>query len=207
MKRPPSVAASTNSDRKNVLLVVTHGARRNLRANIFRKHGIEVVCASHTGEARLLWHPGSYDLVIFDAHHDSAAAVELGDEMKASCPGQRVAYLVGKPEYLASSPGTNGANEAPTKRYEETLRQMMANACEALPRRGGFLEATWRMSLARSVTPSQQASRPQPLLEVLHEDTMAPPSITFGEAIRREQQAQEEIAAVPSQEEAAGSAE
>lgn len=191
MKRPPSVAASVNSDRKNVLLVVTHGARRNLRANIFRKHGIEVVCASQVSDARMLWHPGSYDLVIFDSHHDSAAALELCDEMKATCPGQRIAFLVGKPEYLASAPGSNGAADEPARRYEETLRQMMATACDALPRRGGFLEATWRMSLARSVTP-QQAPRPEAVVHALHEDVVAP-SISFGEAIRREQQVQGEV--------------
>lgn len=189
MKRPPAVAASPNSERKNVLLVLSHGARRNLRANIFRKHGIEVVCASHLGEARLLWHPGSYDLVIFDSHSDSVATEELSDEMKASCPGQRVAFLVGKPEYLASAPGSNGAGDETCKAYEETLRQMMANACDALPRRGGFLEATWRMSLARSVMPTQQAPRAESVLQVLHAE-MAEPTVTFGEAIRREQQAQ-----------------
>lgn len=193
MKRPPAVAASLNSERKSVLLVVSHGARRNLRANIFRKHGIAVVCASQIGDARLLWHPGSYDLVIFDSPHDSAAALELSDEMKSTCPGQRVAFLVGKPEYLASAPGANGGTDEPSKRYEETLRQMMANACDALPRRGGFLEATWRMSLARSVMPTQEAPRAESVVQVLHGE-IAEPAITFGEAIRREQQAQDDSA-------------
>jgi CheY-like chemotaxis protein len=193
MKRPPPVRAGTLSTiKKHILLVVSHSPTNSLRANVLRKHGIDVVCAHHMGDARLLWHPGSYDLVLFDVHCDNSAALELADEIKAECPGQRIAFLVGRPEYLAASPRENGGNDragqdAPPKRHEETLRQLMATACEALPRRGGFLEATWRMSLARAVKPEAVSSSPRPIahpiIEVAEEEISA--SLSFGSAIRQ----------------------
>jgi hypothetical protein len=191
MKRPPPVrAGSLLADKKHILLVVTHSPKNSLRANVLRKHGMDVICAHHLGDARLLFHPNTYDLVLFDLRHDNGAAVELSEEMKAECPGQRIAFLVGKPEYLADAPDhTNSELDAPPKRYEETLRQLMATACEALPRRGGFLEATWRMSLARAVKPGAmpQASRPVVhALTTLEEPSQeAPASFSFGDAVRQ----------------------
>jgi hypothetical protein len=187
MKRPPPVqAGSLPADKKHILLVVTHSPKNSLRANVLRKHGMDVVCAHHVGDARLLFHPDTYDLVLFDLHHDNGAAVELSQEMKDECPGQRVAFLVGKPEYLAALPDhTDRGPDAPPKRYEETLRQLMATACEALPRRGGFLEATWRMSLARAVKPEAMPQAPRPVVHPLTTLEEAPVSFSFGDAVRQ----------------------
>jgi DNA-binding NtrC family response regulator len=187
MKRPPPVrAGSLFADKKHILLVVTHSPKNSLRANVLRKHGMDVVCAHHVGDARLLFHPGAYDLVLFDLRHDNGAAVELSEEMKAESPGQRVAFLVGKPDYLAASPdSTDRSADVPPKRYEETLRQLMATACEALPRRGGFLEATWRMSLARAVKPEAMPQAPPPVVHALTTLEEAPTSFSFGDAVRQ----------------------
>jgi CheY-like chemotaxis protein len=187
MKRPPPVrAGSLLAGKKHILLVVTHSPKNSLRANVLRKHGMDVVCAHHVGDARMLFHPDTYDLVLFDLRHDNGAAVELCEEMKAECPGQRVAFLVGKPEYLADSPDhTDGGLDAPPKRYEETLRQLMATACESLPRRGGFLEATWRMSLARAVKPEAMPQAPPPVVHPLTTLEEAPVSFSFGDAVRQ----------------------
>lgn len=197
MKRPPPVRAGTmSSEKKHVLLVVTHSPKNSLRANVLRKHGMEVVCAHHVGDARLLFHPGTYDLVLFDLRHDSTGALELSQEMKAECPGQRVAFLVGKPEYLADSPNhTDGVLDAPPKRYEETLRQLMATACEALPQRGGFLEASWRMSMARAVKPEAMPPAPQPVVHPLSipEERAAAVSMSFGDAIRQAETEEQSI--------------
>ncbi|MBZ5568095.1 MAG: hypothetical protein LAN64_09635 [Acidobacteriia bacterium] len=193
MKRPPAVrAASLCTGKKLVLMVVTRSPKNNLRANVLRKHGLEVVCANHIGDARMLWHPDTYDLVLFDLRHENGATEELCRDMKAESPEQRIAFLVGKPEYLASSPSANelAADEAP-KRYEEILRQLMATACEALPQRGGFLEATWRMSLARAVKPAPIPPTPR---EVVHPVTALPEvpvSFSFGDAVRQAEAAGE----------------
>ncbi len=194
MKRPPPVrAASLSAVKKHILMVVTRSPKNNLRANVLRKHGLEVVCANHIGDARLLWHPDTYDLVLFDLHRENGAAAELCRDIKAERPGQLVAFLVGKPEYLATAPSTAelAGDEVP-KRYEETLRQLMATACEALPQRGGFLEATWRMSLARSVKPSsvpRAATLPVQQVAELPEVAV---TFSFGDAVRQAEAAEQE---------------
>ena len=63
--------------KKKVLLIVSNMSKRNLRASVLRKHGLEVVCASRVSDARMLWHPLTYDLVLFDARNDQANATEL----------------------------------------------------------------------------------------------------------------------------------
>jgi CheY-like chemotaxis protein len=193
MKRPPAVrAGSLSTDKRRILLVVTHSPKNSLRANVLRKHGMEVVCAHHIGDARLLWHPATYDLVLFDLRHENGAALELSRDMKAECPGQRVKFLVGKPEYLASAPDhDNLGPDQPPKRYEETLRQLMATACEALPRRGGFLEATWRMSLARAVKPEALPPSPRPVVHQLTSLEDAPAAYSFGDAVRQAEASEE----------------
>lgn len=174
--------------KKKVLLVVSNMSKRNLRASVLRKHGLDVVCASRVSDARMLWHPLTYDLVLFDARNDQANATELCVEMRSRAPKQRIAFLVGKPEYLASSPAPfeEGFVEEMPTRCEENVRQLMTNACEALPRRGGFLEARWRMALARSVKPEQESHRParlvDPLPRVIAVDDNA--SASFGDAVR-----------------------
>lgn len=194
MKRPPAVrAASLPTVTKHVLLIVTHSPKNNLRANVLRKHGLDVVCANHIADARMLWHPNTYDLVLFDLRHENGAAVELCRDMKAESPKQLVAFLVGKPNYLSASPAAHelASDDAP-KRYEETLRQLMATACEALPRRGGFLEATWRMSLARAVKPAPIVDTPR---EVVHQLTSLPAvdvvPFSFGDAVRQAEASEE----------------
>ena len=197
MKRPPAVrAASLSAVKKHVLMVVTRSPKNNLRVNVLRKHGLEVVCANHIGEARMLWHPDTYDLVLFDLRHENGAAVELCHDIKNERPGQLVAFFVGKPDYFAAAPPEAEINSDETpKRYEETLRQLMATACEALPQRGGFLEATWKMSLARAVKPS--APRPElsptlPAVEVTALPDVAV-SFSFGYAVRQAEAGEQEM--------------
>ncbi len=193
MKRPPAVPAATLPVvKKHVLLVVARSPKSTLRANVLRKHGVEVVCADHIGDARMLWHPNTYDLVLIDLRHENGAAVELCRDMKAECPGQRVAFYVGKPDYLADSPCLDQAHpDVAPKRYEESLRHLMSTACEALPRRGGFLEATWRMSLARAVKPAAVPDSPPPVVHQLITLPETPPAYSFGDAVKQAEAATE----------------
>ncbi len=192
MKRPPAVrAASLSATKQRILLIVSHTPKNNLRANVLRKHGVDVVCAHHIADARMLWHPETYDLVLIDLCQENGASEELCRDMKAESPEQRIAFLVGKPEYLADAPAAPRVDEPP-KRYEETLRQLMATACEALPRRGGFLEATWRMSLARSVKPAPIDGAPRPVVHQLTSLPEAPPApFSFGDAVRQAEAGEE----------------
>jgi CheY-like chemotaxis protein len=188
---------AASAQQKKILLVVTSMSKRNLRASVLRKLGIDVVCAAHLSDARMLWHPSTYDLVLFDMSHDTATATELCRDMKAEFPAQKVAWLVGKPGLLAGSPPANGElGSQVATRLEENLRQLMANACEPLPRRGGFLEARWRMALIRSVKPEAQSARPAatlaPVIEARPGDSRFS---TFGAAVRQAEADQDDSAA------------
>jgi len=171
---------SAKGQAKKILLVVTNRSRRNLRATVFRNLGIDVVCAAHIGDARELWHPKAYDLVLFDVGSNLDGSVVLCADMKAEFPAQRIAWLVGQPEFLSFQP--RGSAEDSTA-CTDNVRQLMANACEALPRRGGFLEARWRMALGRSARPTPISAHMPASLEMLPAMAPSKASDSFGDAI------------------------
>ena len=184
-----SSAAATRTalqPKKKVLLVHAVGHHRDLRANVMRKCGFEVVCASDCDEARLLWHPAVYDLVLLDGKHDTVANEELCRDMKASYPNEKVAFLVGKPELLASGPAVDGGNgaTASSKSYQQVFQKLVSEACEVLPHRHGFMEAVWRMYLVRSGRSRPVSTRPQPVIPVTTQPNAAPRS-SFGDRVRQ----------------------
>ena len=151
---------------KKILLVVGNVSRRNLRANIFRNAGIEVVCAAHISEARLLWHASVFDLVLLDMRMHSSDAVDFCKQIKSDSPRQGIAWLVGKPEFVSHEPLFDRSMMEDSVPLADSLRQRMAEACEALPHRGGFLEARWRMALQRSSCGDTAPARPTRTYEV-----------------------------------------
>lgn len=183
-----ATVAAVLETKKRVLLVITNIANRNLRASVLRKRGMDVVCAGAVSDARMLWHPSTYDLVIFEVRRDNSGAVELCSEMKTNDPSQRVAFLVGRPGLLAEVPGemADGDVDQKPSDCERNVRQLMTNACEALPRRGGFLEARWRMALARSVRPEQAKQPPKLIMKVIPV-APAPENVSnsFADAVRQ----------------------
>ncbi len=183
---PPTAKPKTSPPKKKVLLVQSIGPHRTLRASVMRKRGFDVVCAGNCAEARLLWHPAAYDLVLLDGEHDVIDHEELCRDMKASCPKEKVAYLVGKPELLSSMPGSNGAAIAATRSrsYQHVFGELMTKACEALPHRHGFMEAVWRMYLLKSSRPPATDTREAPVIPVTKHQKLEP-SIPFGEAVRQ----------------------
>lgn len=181
---------SLGRPKMKVLLVDTKGIRRKLRVNALTGRGVEVVCAHDITDARSLWHPGVYNLVLVDHRHDPASAVEFCDEIKATVGGQLTAFLVGKSEYLAASPRARVSSDAEPIRSNETVARLISTACEGIPRRGRFQEAIWRMSLARSSKPAQNDTRRPPILEIVTVEEL-PPAISFGEAVRQAELDQE----------------
>lgn len=175
--------------KKKLLLVHSVGPHRNLRASVMRRSGFEVVCAGDCAEARLLWHPDVYDLVLLDGKNDTIANEELCQEMRSAHPNEKIAFLVGKPKILASRAAANGTDGAanPSKSYQRMFQQLMSDACEALPRRYGFMEAVWRMYLVRSTRSQVSDNRPEPVIPVIPviTDTKSTSSISFGDAVRQ----------------------
>lgn len=141
--------------RKRVLLVDTYATKRDLRSKIMRKLGVDVDCAADITQARAMWQADSYSLILVDVHNDAVNVQEFCDEVRSAKPPQSVAFLVGKPEYLAGSPLSDdgAALLAPDVHgaWGETVIAMYANACVALPRRHGFQEASWRIAATRSL--------------------------------------------------------
>ena len=87
-----------------MLLVDAYATKRDLRSKIMRKLGVDVDCAADITQARSMWQAASYSLVLVDVHNDAVNVQEFCDEVKGAKPPQSVAFLVGKPEYLAGSP-------------------------------------------------------------------------------------------------------
>jgi len=146
--------------RKRILLIDSYPTKRDLRAKILRKLGVEVDCAADISEARSLWQADSYNLVLMDVKRDPRNVEEFCTEMSDAKPPQRMAFLVGKPEYLGSSPGSDSADlhSDPTRNglWSEMVTSLFTSACELLPQRYGFLEASWRIAATRSLKDPRQ---------------------------------------------------
>lgn len=178
---PPTAA------NKKVLLVDGNSSRRRHRVDALCKHGVDVICAADVVEARLLWHPNTYALVLLDARHDPAPAVEFCSEIKSSNGGQLTAFLVGKSAYLATTSPVGLAATRAGSDGDESMAQLITHACEGVPHRGRFQEVIWRMSLLRSSKPAQVDTRPYLPVRVEAPETAAAalPPMSFGEAIRQ----------------------
>src|SRR5215472_12999314 len=98
--------------KKRVLLIDTSHAKRDLRAEVLRKVGIDVDCAADIAEARSWWRPALYDLVLINMEKGRGQRDRFCDGLRSATPRQRLAFLVGQPEYLADSPNANEESAA-----------------------------------------------------------------------------------------------
>lgn len=159
-----SVASLPANGKKRILLIDSYATKRDLRAKILRKLGVEVDCAADISEARSLWQADSYNLVLLDVKRDPRGVDDFCAEMHGAKPPQRMAFLVGKPEYLGTSPGADAAAAfADTTRngmWSEMVASLFTSACEFLPRRYGFLEASWRIAATRSLKDPRHKEAP-----------------------------------------------
>jgi CheY-like chemotaxis protein len=137
---------------RKVLLVDTATSTRNLRAKALRDRGLDVVCAGGLAEGRSLWQPNAYRLVLMHIHNDAYHATEFREEIKHDSPEQLVAFLVGRPHLLASTPGPDGAEIERDHRegWASMVAAILANGCKSIANRGGILEAAMRISAART---------------------------------------------------------
>lgn len=158
--------ADVQSKKKRVLLVDASSAKRDLRADAMRKLGVNVDCAVDIAEARSWWRADLYDLVLINLEKGSGYRDKFCDDVRGATPPQKLAFLVGKPEFLADSPGTDDESwmQAPPGAVPTTDVKAMASA--ALTHRGqhwGILEASRRISAVRSACNARsQAMRDRP---------------------------------------------
>ena len=89
----------SNSSPK-VLLIDGNSLKRQVRASVLRSFEVEVHTADCVADAGHLWSRCSYDLVLFAAQEHSEEAALLCGELRKSKPKQRIALLVGAPQYV-----------------------------------------------------------------------------------------------------------
>jgi hypothetical protein len=163
----PAVSAlGTPVKKKRVLLVDTSRAKRDMRAETMRRLGMEVDCAADISEARCWWRPDLYNLVLFHVETELPPLHKFCDDIRAATPAQQIAFLVGKPKYLAAFP--NGGGSVPQD--EDSVPSSDAAAAPSIPisrtapQHWGILEACRRISAVRSVTDARsRALRDRPL--------------------------------------------
>jgi hypothetical protein len=137
--------------KKCVLLMDTNPGRRALRKKIMALHGVEMIGASDLEEAALVWHRDRYDMVLIDIRRDHRGALALRDEIKKDRPEQIVAFLVGRPDFVALQPSLGSyVPEEHGMEWGESLRNAVRESCESLPQRNGFVEASWRIAATKT---------------------------------------------------------
>lgn len=188
MFTPPSAAPIPGGiKKKRVLLVDTSTAKRELRAEVMRKMGMDVDCAADISEARSWWRADLYDLVLINADKGAGHRDKFCDDIRNATPSQHLAFLVGKPEYLANVPGLDGETPLPIH-HDEILIGDVKTALSIdladLSQRWGIMEASRRISAVRSASNARtKAMRDRPTpprdLEVRHGKRPAyePPSL------------------------------
>ena len=159
----------SNLKKKRVLLVDGSPAKRDLRAEIMRRLGIEVDCAADISEARSWWRADLYSLVLFHVENELGHRDKFCEDIRAATPPQQIAFLVGKPEYLADAPTADQAAVIPNHGRHATQDDLKASLSidlsSAPQQRWGILEASRRISAVRSASSARTKAmrdRPEP---------------------------------------------
>lgn len=163
---PTSAPIPDAVKKKRVLLIDTSHAKRDLRVEVLRKLGIEVDSAADIVEARIWWKPALYDLVLISMEKGRGQRDKFCSDARNATPPQRLAFLVGRPEYLADSPNEDqelamesGAPQADIGRAKSIVPADSGDRAQ----RWGILEASRRISAVRSASIARtQAMRALP---------------------------------------------
>ena len=151
---PVSTPSASLPKKKRVLLLDTSQTKRDLRADVMRKLGIEVDCAADVLEARCWWRADLYNLVLINATGEAESRDQFCNDIRSANPRQRIAFFVGSPEYLAVSPHSDEALAATNAvaLHKEIIAALLAQSSESMSQRWGILEACKRISSVRSVS-------------------------------------------------------
>jgi len=151
---PVSAPIPDAAKRKRVLLIDTSHAKRDLRAEVLRKVGFDVDSAADIVEARVWWKPALYNLVLINMEKGRGQRDKFCDDVRSATPPQRLAFLVGQPEYLADLP--NREEELATEIGDEQnairAKSIVASDPGDTTQRWGILEASRRISAVRSAS-------------------------------------------------------
>lgn len=149
--------------KKRVLLVDISGAKRELRADAMRKLGMDVDCASDIDEARSWWRPDLYDLVLININNEFGHRDKFCDDVRGALPPQQLAFLVGKPEYLAALPNADDASLCEPQNVlvsdESQTTALPTQISDGSSTRWGIMAASRRISQVRSVVVAHTAAK------------------------------------------------
>ncbi len=181
---------------RRVLLVDTSSTKRDLRADSMRKLGMEVDCAADIAEARSWWRADLYSLVLIDMESGPGHRDKFCEDIRGATPPQQLAFLVGKPGYLANAP--NADKESSPDSYDDLtskgdVRAALSADLGDMPQRWGIMEASRRISAVRSACSARTtAMRDRPLpprdLETRESRRAAVESRTLDDLLREELQ-------------------
>lgn len=166
---PISEAIPSSLKKKRVLLVDTSQAKRDLRAETMRKLGMDVDCAADISEARSWWRADLYNLVLVSVETELGHRDKFCEDVRGATPPQQVAFLVGKPDYVADLP--NDDCEPPVQNRDaqahwgDVRTALAADVPGSMPQHWGILEASRRISVVRSLSHARSKAireRPAP---------------------------------------------
>jgi DNA-binding NtrC family response regulator len=151
---PLSTPDGSPAKRKRVLLLDTSQTKRDLRADVMRKLGIDVDCAADVIEARCWWRADLYNLVLINVAGETDSRDKFCTDIRSANPPQRIAFFVGGPEYLAAAPHSDEGPAEPDEDalHKEMVAALIAQASEHSSQRWGILAACRKISSVRSVS-------------------------------------------------------
>lgn len=175
----PLEGSPSSAKKKRVLLLDTSQTKRDVRADVMRRLGIEVDCAADVLEARCWWRPDLYNLVLINAASDGESRDEFCAHLRSANPPQRIAFFVGGPEYLSVAPDLDAASpEASADALRTEFAALLAKGSQATSQRWGILEACKRISSVRSLSEARsramrETPRPSRWAEAIEQHTAA----------------------------------
>src|SRR5580658_11053082 len=158
---PLSTADGVPAKKKRVLLLDTSQTKRDLRADVMRKLGIEVDCAADVIEARCWWRADLYNLVLINVSGETDSRDKFCTDLRSATPPQRIAFFVGGPEYLAAAPDSDEAPAVPDADalHKEMVAALLAQASDnSSQQRWGILEACRKISSVRAASEARTRS-------------------------------------------------
>jgi hypothetical protein len=208
---PLSTADGVPAKKKRVLLLDTSQTKRDLRADVMRKLGIEVDCAADVIEARCWWRADLYNLVLINVSGETDSRDKFCTDLRGATPPQRIAFFVGGPAYLASAPHSDEAAVEPDADalHKEMVAALLAHdSASSSLQRWGILQACQKISSVRAVSEARtrairETPRPSRWAEAI-EQYSAPEPATPQPSFAKESFATETAVIEPAVVETAG---
>lgn len=120
----------SSSTADKILLVGGDPRANELRATVLRSQGAQVDTAADPSEARSLWRPGVYALMLIDVRrHLPGEVLDVCRHIRDFYPKQRIAFIVGPPRYLSTTwPEEVFEPSQRPAQWEETIHALAAAA-------------------------------------------------------------------------------